>query len=306
MALRKTRPTALTLLAPAKINFYLRIVGRRPDGYHLLESLMAPVSLYDRIRIRSLERPEIRLSTSGTELPEDSQNLAWRAADLLRRHARVRAGVQLRLEKRIPIGAGLGGGSSDAAAVLRGLNRLWRLRLSVSCLARLGERLGADVPFAVHGRPAVVRGVGDEVRPLRHFPCAHLALVWPGFAISTGWAYEKLRFRGDRAQAPSPLSSLVRGKIALRDACANDLEAVAASAYPQLTTLEQQLRELGAETALMTGSGSAVFGLFTSAAASRRAAAALRRQDLWARAVRTLARAPASRPSTAVSRRGLN
>jgi len=273
------------------VNFYLRVVGRRLDGYHLLESVMAPVSLFDRISLRRNTSGRIRLRCNRPELANDA-NLAARAACLLRDEARSSAGVDIRLRKRIPAGAGLGGGSSDAAAVLLGLNRLWRLRLPRPRLATLALRLGADVPFFLHRSSAIVRGIGERVEPCPSFPAVSLVLVYPGFPVDTAWVFRNLRWRKPRRAPQSPITGFLRGLLPLTHLLHNDLEAVAAAAHQEIHTLERKLVDLGAAAARMTGSGSAVFGLFGAPNAARRAATALRRQGLWAVPVRALPRVP--------------
>ncbi len=279
--------------APAKVNLGLRIVGRRADGYHLLDSLMVPVSFGDTVEIGADARAgDIHLECSEAELPAGEDNLAWRAAALMRRRLRRQGGVRLRLQKRIPAGAGLGGGSADAAAVLVGLDAMWGTRLSLAALADLGAELGADVPFAVHCRPAVVRGIGEQLTPLRGFRRRWLVLVWPGFPISTAWAYGQLR-RSLTNAVPAPMIlPSARGRRALRSILWNDLEAVATAAYPEIVSIKERILALGAEGALMSGSGSACFGLFGEASQAARAAAALRRSGLWAEAVHTIERRP--------------
>jgi 4-diphosphocytidyl-2-C-methyl-D-erythritol kinase len=279
------------------VNFHLRVVGVRPDGYHLLESVMAPVALFDRVTLVALPRATIRLHCSDPALPTGNDNLAWRAAELLQRQTRTTQGVEIRLRKRIPAGAGLGGGSSDSAAVLRGLNCLWGLGLAPARLARIGAQLGADIPFFVHGRPAVVRGIGERVWPLLSFPPSHLVIVWPGFAISTRWAYQRLD-RGRRsaplvpAPGPSVVDAFRRGRRSLRECLANDLQAVARQSHPRLASLARDVERAGAQGTLVTGSGSALFGLFPSRAAARRAAASLARRGLWSVAAHTLGESP--------------
>src|SRR5258708_34872506 len=182
----------LHTLAPAKINVYLRIIGRRSDGYHLLDSLMIPVSLYDEIQVRIDEGSDgIALTCSDPAIPADETNLAYRAAALLCHECAVTPTIRLSLHKRIPAGAGLGGGSSNAAAVLKSLNTLLTLGLSEERLCQLGARLGADVPFFIPCRPARVEGIGEIltlVPPLSH---RWLVLVIPPFGVSTPWAYQQ-------------------------------------------------------------------------------------------------------------------
>jgi 4-diphosphocytidyl-2-C-methyl-D-erythritol kinase len=293
---RKARP-GLVVYAPAKINVYLRVVGRRADGYHLLESIVAPVSCFDRLWLHPRADGEIRLRCNDPCIPSSAGNLAWRAAALLRERAGVDAGVDISLLKRIPAGAGLGGGSSDAAAVLIGLNRLWRLGFSTARLARLGAILGADVPFFVHGRPAVMRGVGERVRPFSAFPHADFVLAFPGSPIETRWVYQNLHWSEPTPRPRSPVRRFLQGRLDLASILHNDLERVACKAQPAIARLLARLGQLGGSGGRMTGSGSAVFGIFPSSSATKRAAARLRREGLWAVAVRTIDKSPALRNS---------
>lgn len=282
-----TRPEPATtglmrILAPAKVNLFLRILGRREDGYHLLDSLMLPVSLCDEIRIRlddvvSADPPtppaQIRLSCDGPRIPSDETNLAYRAASLLCQEAGLAARLSLRLIKRIPAGAGLGGGSSDAAAVLKGLNSLLRLGWTEQRLCELGLRLGADVPFFIPCRPTRVTGIGEELSPAGLTGRRWLVLVVPSFGVSTPWAYRRFdQLVGTNSGAPSPTTAVLADGWPLPAACVNDLERAVLPAHPFLQDLKNMLLSARAEAALMSGSGSAVFGLFGHRAPARRAA----------------------------------
>ena len=291
----------MRVLAPAKVNLFLHIVGRREDGYHRLNSLMLPVSLCDEIRIRlddkvkrlirsrgrqddtpfvvSAARPaQIRLSCDTPCLPSDETNLAYRAALLLCQEAGLAARLSLRLRKRIPVGAGLGGGSSDAAAVLKGLNILLRLGWTEQRLCELGLRLGADVPFFIPCRPARVTGIGEELRPVRLAGKRWLVLIVPAFGVSTAWAYRRFdQMLGSTADGPSPTIAVLADGWPSPAACVNDLERAVLPAHPLLQDLKNRLLAARAEVALMSGSGSAVFGLFGHRAAAHRAADSLAR-----------------------------
>lgn len=270
----------MRVFAPAKVNLFLRILGRREDGYHLLDSLMLPVSLCDEIRIRldgavSDDRPassaRICLSCDNPRIPSDETNLAYRAAALVCREAGLTARVSLHLIKRIPAGAGLGGGSSDAAAVLKGLNSLLRLGWSEARLCELGLRLGADVPFFIPCRPARVTGIGEELRPAGLVGRRWLVLVVPAFGVSTPWAYQRFdQLVG--ATVPPPTISVSADSWPPPVACVNDLERAVLPAHPLLQQLKNMLLSAQAEVALMSGSGSAVFGLFGRKEAAQRAA----------------------------------
>ena len=272
----------MRILAPAKVNLFLRIVGRRADGYHLLDSVMAPVSLYDEIEVtaevRNTRRSHIRVTCDDPAIPADRSNLAHRAAALICRTAGLRARIAISLHKQIPAGAGLGGGSSDAAAVLTALNHLFDLKLTADRLNHLAVQLGADVPFFLAGGAARVRGIGEVVTRLPQLPQRWLTLVVPRFSVSTVRAYREF----DRITPAAPVDaeatwapSFEAGRWPNPSAFVNDLERAVLPVHPSLTEQKDRLRSLGARAALMSGSGSAVFGVFTNRAAAARAAAAL-------------------------------
>lgn len=270
-------------LAPAKINVFLRIIGRQSDGYHLLDSLMIPVSLCDEIRIevdtekgKQGEEAQFVLTCDKPSVPNDETNLVYRAAVLLLREAGVRATVAIHLRKRIPAGAGLGGGSSDAATTLKGLNALLELGFSEEQLCQLGTQLGADVPFFIPCRPAHVEGIGEILTPVPPFPHRWLVLVAPPFGVSTPWAYRQF----DKLSPPRDQSSSVKppsGKWPSPELLVNDLERAVFPDYPQIATIKSAMLHLAAEGALMSGSGSSVFGIFRDRTMAEQAATMLDR-----------------------------
>lgn len=270
---------SLTLRAPAKINLQLHVHGRRSDGYHELSMLMVKLALADEIVFNRLPAG-IEFSASGEQdegMHFDS-NLAVRAVRALQFKRHEEYGVNIQLRKKIPIGAGLGGGSSDAAAVLRGLNDLWGLGLSSAQLAEIGITLGADVPFFCYDGSAIVEGVGEEVTPLGALPKLHLLLINPGFAVSTKWAFEtyaKGVQRGQFALTAKGRSAsecqLFQGVGEICTALHNDLEAVTIPAYPEIADIKKFLIGRGARGALMSGSGPTVFGIFEDTAVRDRA-----------------------------------
>ncbi|HKA54391.1 MAG TPA: 4-(cytidine 5'-diphospho)-2-C-methyl-D-erythritol kinase [Candidatus Binatia bacterium] len=262
----------VTIQAPAKVNLSLRIVGRRPDGYHLLDSLMVPVSLCDALTITvSGGRPELVVTCDDPAVPGGETNLAYKAAALLRGETGVRTKIAVALRKQIPAGAGLGGGSSDAAAVLKGLNALLSLRLSEDQLCPLAARLGADVPFFIPCRPAKVAGVGEILTAVPPLPSRWLVIVVPPFGVSTPWAYRRF---DELPSVATPPADVPRQRPAHQwDAAllVNDLERAVLPEYPQIDRIKAQLLHIGAEGALMSGSGSAVFGVFHSRARAEQA-----------------------------------
>lgn len=241
--------------APAKLNLFLHITGRRPDGYHLLESVFMLVDWCDTLHFELRRDGQISREDSGISLPED--DLVVRAARALRQAGAATAGVHIRLEKRIPVQAGMGGGSSDAASCLLALNRLWDLRLPLGKLETIGLGLGADVPFFLRGHNAWVEGVGEQIRPVQ-LPAARFAVVKPHEGLAT-----ELIFRDSQLKRDSP-PAIISGFAANADGSFplefghNDLQPVAQRLCPAVTQALQWLGDQGLQ-ARMTGSGSAVF-----------------------------------------------
>ena len=261
----------LTLKAPAKINLALEVAGKRPDGYHEVAMIMQSVSLHDTL-ILSLQESDITLMCDRPELPCDHSNLAYRAAELLRREVGVARGVKIELNKRIPLAAGLAGGSTDAAAVLKGLNRLWGLALSPVELEQLAARLGSDVPFCLWGGTSLATGRGEILTPLPDFAGHGVVLANPPLHVSTALVYGNYRGAvGNRRRDIFPLRRSIEQQdfAAVADTLFNDLETVTVPAYPQVAEIKEQLLQAGAAGVLMSGSGPTVFALtpdFASAA----------------------------------------
>ncbi len=282
--------------APAKLNLSLHIRGQRPDGYHLLDSIVAPITIFDRVSVHvtpsSASAVSLRCRPSDAA-PPGRDNLAWRAADLFLQRHQSTASVAINVVKRIPAQAGLGGGSSDAAAVLRGLNALSRNPVSVEDLMRWALELGADVPLFLVERPARMRGIGDQLDPHRLASTDPLVVVYPGVGLDTRLVYAKYDDLLTMKGTVSSIRALTPGQGPLRSIMHNDLEAAAFHLQPSLLSLKRRLQGLGAAGALMTGSGSAVFGVWTDWSDAQRAAEQLRSSGLWARVARVLERVPA-------------
>ena len=259
----------LTKSSPCKINLLLNILGRRPDGFHELETVMQPVELCDELTFET--RPGgLELTCSHPELPTDATNLAHRAAAAFFKLSGVSAGARIHLEKRIPMAAGLGGGSGNAATALLALNELFGSPLAPEQLHEIGATLGSDVPFFLQPHPALATGRGEKIQPLkpfRAFENCGLLLVHPGFGIATAWAYKELaRFpsalNGESGRAAKLISMLEAGDLrAAGRAFYNSLEAPALEKYPWLAVLQAFLRENGAAATLMSGSGSTTFAI---------------------------------------------
>ena len=246
---------SITLAAPAKINLSLRILGKRPDGFHELETLMAPIMLADEIEIAHGRGKEITLTCNDPGIPTGSENLCVKAAVAFLEEVGLDDGVAISLLKRIPHGAGLGGGSSDAAAVLKGLNDLFDRPLVNEELHRIGSRLGSDSPFFLADGPSWCRGRGEILEPASELPRRHLLLVKPPFPITTVWAYGKYSELKQSEKLSEPLEKQSLGSHEI----INDLEIPVFKKYILLPLLKQWLREQsGVESAFMTGSGSAM------------------------------------------------
>ena len=262
-------------IAHAKINWSLNITGLRADGYHLLDMLMQTIDLHDTLEIE----PAVGLSLTVDDTPAGAENLVLRAAMALNRHAGTRRGARMALIKRIPARAGLGGGSADCATALRALNGLWGLGLSEVELLEIGLSLGADVPFCLTGGLARVRGIGEDILPVPQAPSIPLVLVVPGGGLSTGAVFS-LWDRGGypevRLDNAALAGAVTAGRLDEVDRlCANALTAPAVSLMPEIGSLIERMRALGAGAAFMTGSGSAVVGAFADDDAARCAARAL-------------------------------
>ncbi len=281
MSVRNT----VTVRAPAKINLFLHVVGRRADGYHELQTVFDFVDLCDELdfALRSDGRIQLHGDLSGVA---EQQNLVWRAAALLREQCPGSEGVDITLRKRIPHGAGLGGGSSDAAATLRTLNRLWHCGLSEDALASLALQLGADVPVFVRGRPAIAEGVGEQLRPVQLPPHAVL-LVKPAFGLATPDIFRHPNLTRNTPRAK--ITVFADDALSLWGFCResrNDLAAVACLIRPELAFVLEQLErmvgvaESGAQFARMSGSGSCCFVVFNTIEQARQAEADLRQQVL--------------------------
>ncbi|MEK3732772.1 MULTISPECIES: 4-(cytidine 5'-diphospho)-2-C-methyl-D-erythritol kinase [Paenibacillus] len=250
--------------APAKINLMLDVLHKRPDGFHEVEMVMTMIDLADRLEMSEQPRDTIIITSQAGYIPLDEKNLAFQAARLIKERYDVRKGVHIHLDKKIPVAAGLAGGSSDAAATLRGLNRLWGLHIPEEELLTLGAELGSDVPFCVQGGTALATGRGEKLTPIPSPPQCWVIVAKPPINVSTAEVYGKLR--ADNVQhhpsAQAMIAALEQGSF--RDMCAslgNVLEEVTLKMHPEVQQLKEGMLKLGADGALMSGSGPTVFGL---------------------------------------------
>lgn len=269
-----------TFFAPAKINLCLHVLGRLDSGYHELAMVMQRVSLYDDIRIRLGGDRGIRVVCPAVELSQGEDNISARAARLLLTTMQIDKGVDIEIIKRIPVAAGLGGGSSDAAAVLIGLNEMLGLELDTRRLQTLGGQLGADVPFFIFRQPAWATGIGTNLEPIAVLPEVAYLLVNPGFAVSTAEVYRSLELTKGGELANLPRFSVVT-KDDLCAALHNDLEAVTLVRWPQIAEIKKRLLDMGALGALMSGSGATVFGVFDDFSAAVLAGQRLKMESDW-------------------------
>jgi 4-diphosphocytidyl-2-C-methyl-D-erythritol kinase len=286
---------SVRLRSYAKVNLGLEVLGTREDGYHELRTLFQTVDLADTLEMTLLRRGAVELECDHPLVPEDETNLAVRAALELKRRGRVSGGVRMRLEKRIPVGGGLGGGSSNAAAVLLALDRLWRLGLGITGLLPLARRLGADVPFFLYGGTALGVARGDEVYPLRSQIRAALVLVLPEASLSTAAVFRRLDARLTPHENGTSIYRFVSSDLEGRArfaALTNELEEAALEEAPvlrgQVKTIRSLLVREGAELAVLSGSGSTFLGLFTDGPGAARAKAALTARGFRAVVARTL------------------
>jgi len=274
--------------AYAKVNLGLEVLFRRDDGYHELRTILQTIDLHDRLTFEA--RPNgIELSVDEDVVPGGEENLVTRAATLLRERLGRPVGARIELDKRIPVGRGLGGGSADAAITLLALNELWNAGLNQADLCRLGAELGMDVPFFFHGGTALGIGRGDEVFPLALQVDVPIVLILPDFAISTATAYRELILtkRESSLKLQDFASSSFSGEDGLPE-LTNDLEAATREHLPSIKEYKKSLLDLGAVVSLMSGSGSAVFGIFDDGAAGESAARSLAERGIRAIATRTL------------------
>jgi 4-diphosphocytidyl-2-C-methyl-D-erythritol kinase len=269
----------------AKINLGLRVHGRRPNGYHEISTVFQTVSLSDTLTFQATADRKLGLACSDPLIPADDSNLVLRAASALRERFGVSRGARVELEKVIPAGGGLGGGSSDAAVALAALATLWGLETNAGELAEIGARLGADVPFFLTGGTALGMGTGTDIRPLEDAPKMHLVIVAPGVHVSTAEAYGALDAPALTKVGPLVNLSVSRTEAdfpdSLCDVWSNDFEAVVVRLHPEIGRAREAVSGAGAERVMLSGSGSSVFGVFESKGEAARARAALQVESGW-------------------------
>jgi 4-diphosphocytidyl-2-C-methyl-D-erythritol kinase len=284
---------SVSLPSFAKINLDLRVLGTRPDGYHDLRTVFQSLSLFDNVTV-TVRRGPFAVTCDEPDIPTDQRNLVWKAASLLHRMSTGKSApprdVAIDLRKRVPSEAGLGGGSSNAAMTLLALNKLWKLDLDLASLSRIGGRLGADVPYFLVGGTALGLGRGDDIYPLADMPAVHVVILRPGFGVSTNDAYTWFDEEKRRVMKEPATRIVPPGWPAWSATLRNDLEIPVVRHHPAIGRIRQSLLDAGATFAAMSGSGSAVFGLFERSDAARRTANDLARPGWLSLLTRTLTR----------------
>lgn len=250
-----------TFLSPAKVNLVLKVLSKRPDGYHNIFSIVDPVSLYDLIHIEETDDNRIIVKDDKGLLPADERNTMYRAAKCIKETYSVRKGVRIYVEKRIPIGSGLGGPSSNAATVLKALSKMWGIAMSDGEFVNLGRSIGADVPLFLYGKPCIMEGIGDIITPIE-LPLMWYLIIYPEFVLSTKEAYSRLKIELTNNENNIKLMGNFKNIGDIAGSLENDLEQIGITMCPQIETIKDILLETGALGALMSGSGSSVFGVF--------------------------------------------
>jgi 4-diphosphocytidyl-2-C-methyl-D-erythritol kinase len=253
----------LLVKAPAKINLSLDVLHKRSDGYHEVEMIMTTIDLADRVELTLLNEDRIKIVSHNRFVPDDQRNLAYQAAQLLKERFQVKKGVMIAIDKIIPVAAGLAGGSSDAAATLRGLNKLWGLGLTLAQLAKIGSEIGSDVSFCVFGGTALAKGRGEMITELPAPPTCWVILAKPFIGVSTAEVYRRLDLKN--VSHPN-ISEMIKGIESndYRRVCqnvGNVLEEVTLHLHPEVAQIKEQMKRFGADAVLMSGSGPTVFGI---------------------------------------------
>ena len=275
----------IQLKALAKINLGLDVLRRREDGYHEVKMIMQTIGLHDDLEIRKTKTPGIQVKTNLYYLPTNENNLVYKAAKLLMDEFQIQDGVSIQLKKRIPVAAGMAGGSSDGAAVLWGINQMYGLGLSMHALMERGVRLGADVPYCIQRGTALAEGIGEKLSVLPPMPKCTILIAKPGISVSTKFVYENLHANDLKPEQHPDVDSMIEamrqkdlGLLCSR--MGNVLETVTIPAYPVINEIKKTMMDNGAIGSMMSGSGPTVFGIFDSPAAAKQAMKAVRAAKL--------------------------
>ena len=275
----------IQLKALAKINLGLDVLRRREDGYHEVKMIMQTIGLHDDLEIRKTKTPGIQVKTNLYYLPTNENNLVYKAAKLLMDEFQIQDGVSIQLKKRIPVAAGMAGGSSDGAAVLWGINQMYGLGLSMQALMERGVRLGADVPYCIQRGTALAEGIGEKLSVLPPMPKCTILIAKPGISVSTKFVYENLHANDLKPEQHPDVDSMIEAmrQKDLRLLCSrmgNVLETVTIPAYPVINEIKRTMMDNGAIGSMMSGSGPTVFGIFDSPVAAKQAVKAVRAAKL--------------------------
>ena len=275
----------IQLKALAKINLVLDVLRRREDGYHEVKMIMQTIGLHDDLEIRKTKTPGIQVKTNLYYLPTNENNLVYKAAKLLMDEFQIQDGVSIQLKKRIPVAAGMAGGSSDGAAVLWGINQMYGLGLSMQALMERGVRLGADVPYCIQRGTALAEGIGEKLSVLPPMPKCTILIAKPGISVSTKFVYENLHANDLKPEQHPDVDSMIEamrqkdlGLLCSR--MGNVLETVTIPAYPVINEIKRTMMDNGAIGSMMSGSGPTVFGIFDSPVAAKQAVKAVRAAKL--------------------------
>ena len=273
----------IKLKALGKINLGLDVLGRREDGYHELRMIMQTINMYDQLDMEISEEPGIRITTNLPYVPVNQNNLVYRAANMLMEEFQIKEGLTVDLQKMIPVAAGMAGGSSDAAAAMIGVNRLFQLGLSVKDLMERGVKIGADVPYCLLRGTALAEGIGDKLRALPACPDCYVLIGKPGISVSTKFVYENLR--ANELKSHPRIDEMLdaiqwHNLYKMADLMENVLETVTIPQYPIIAEIKNHMKEHGALNAMMSGSGPTVFGLFDDKVLAEHACEALRESRL--------------------------
>ena len=258
----------MKVTANCKLNIHLKVTGKMPEGYHSIETIFQEIPFGDKLEIEPAKDGKIHFSSSGIKIPDGGTNICIKAAEILQRTHGITKGCKIHLEKNVPIGAGLGGGSSDAAAVLKSLNSLWDLKLTADELENTGLELGADVPFFIKGGCAWAEGKGEILRPMEPvLKNGTILLIYPHLHINTSWAYKNLNLNLTKRADIIIFAEVSKMRTPLRNHCEmffNDFEMVVFDKYPEIGKIKEFMINEGADFSAMSGSGSTVFGFFTN------------------------------------------
>lgn len=263
-----------TVLSPAKVNLFLKVVSKRPDGYHNIVSIVDIISLCDIIHIEAIPDDAVTVKDDKGVLPDGMANTVYRAVVALKERFKISSGVTIFIEKNIPIGSGLGGPSSNAATVLKQLAKIWNIAVGEAKFYEIGKNIGADVPLFLYGKPCIMSGIGDEISPIE-LPDLWYVIIYPNVSISTRRVYEDVKIVLTKKQNDIKLVAKFNSAQEVSSILENDLEKIGILLCPAIQTIKERLIDAGARGALMSGSGSSVFGIFDNEEAAKKAFALL-------------------------------